>query len=408
MLESSLAKGNEKMMKIARLFAAVLVALVLAACNGYVYEEDDPAEEIVETPQDGELPDLPEEVALEAEFLDLNFNGHMDKRIPMFAEAPGRYMPYYFWIWNEDLGDFVFNETLTQLSWENDIELEVDRRRLSAVRHIDDYGGLDRITLEYIDGDFVATSQWAWQAEETDGVRVTTNTTKNLLSGWTRFFNFVSVQDANEVEEFNFTLARSLDGTDSHLYFDFTVSRIHPLDWIPSPGDFLTHLLDIEITDASGALVQRIEGVEGYFWTVHVSFVDFNFDGYLDMIIHKGHGGNRWSGPQFYWLWDATAQQFVYNAQLSELSADGLNLDANPATQQIEAWMSSAAGRHYTFHDWVDGTLVAVSTFQWVHETAMHWAWHGPDVDFPEEYTTMVIRRDLISGEEEIWFEYFP
>ena len=368
------------MRKITKICITILAAIVLTGCNGQ-YEvplytaldkhlvEEEILKEVFEEISEENF----EEEAFELEFLDPNVK-----------------------------------KVLGQLGWEYDAELEITQRDggLYVTRQLDDHGGIASLTLEYVGGDFIATREWWWQQETNAGagiVQISTNVNRNLISDTERVFYFISVDEDEELDVFAFTLAQDIAG--GTFYFQFVGERLENKGGI---GDFVTHMMSIEITDSSG-LVQRIEEVEiGVWGSISTSFEDLNFDGYLDMVIHKHPGGNRWAGAEHYWLWDAATRQFVYNAQLSELSADGLNVDANPNTQQVEAWVSSAAGRSYTFYDWDGDELVAVSTLMWVHQHAMHWAWDDPDIDFPEEYTTVLVRRDLISGEEEMWFEYWP
>ena len=112
-------------------------------------------------------------------------------------------------------------------------------------------------------------------------------------------------------------------------------------------------------------------------------------------------GGNRWFGPQYYWLWDGDKNLFVFNQQLSDLSGYHFrNLNFNQENRQVVAWMSGVDGRWHTFYEFMDGVLVPVSTFGWTH------LWMQTDfVPSPEGYTVRLVRRDLITGEEEIWYE---
>jgi len=370
-----------------------------------------------------EIVDLQLELAwpLDLRVQDFNFDGYTDFALKSAntgsdAGANG-HKPYYFWSWNSDIGQFVFSESLSKLSRDHAIELELSEwsQGLFAVKDLYPYGR-SRITIEYIDGDFVAVREWRWQMEEagqnSDISRITTYTDRSFLSDFLRISHSIRVEDVNATDGFAFAFVQNIsgvDGMDHPLHFSFT-GRKFRLERDLSPGDFTTHWLSIEIADAEGDFIQLFEDVEIEILpisvdstdaTISVSFMDVNFDGYLDMIIHKHRGGNRWAGPEHYWLWDSEAERFVYSAELSTLSGGG-NVDINPITQQVMTWWSSVEGRHYTFYEWDNDILIPVSTLQWTHFFAMT---GDPDFVPPEGYSVRLVRRDLISGEEEVWHE---
>jgi hypothetical protein len=55
---------------------------------------------------------------LELEFADYNFDGYLDMRLPVYEGAP----QYHYWLWNNEINQFIYNECL--LTGEEEIWFE--------------------------------------------------------------------------------------------------------------------------------------------------------------------------------------------------------------------------------------------------------------------------------------------
>jgi len=249
-------------------------------------------------------------------------------------------------------------------------------------------------------------------AELPDNERISqieTTIIKNLISETSRFYHFVEFVDVFELGAFEFTIIQEINDTNRPFIFHFYGERVYVCEYVSEDGFFdeNSDILNIRITDYDGNIIQWIESIPliipwmGY---LHISFEDFNFDGFLDMTIIKHAGGVRGGAPHHIWLWNDDMNEFTFNEELSELS-HGRNLEVNTETRQVMAWFSSVTGRNYIFLEFIEGTPTPVSTLEWIHFHHSPWAAEHLDIDPPEGYTTVLIRRDLITGEEEIWYE---
>jgi len=89
--------------------------------------------------------------------------------------------------------------------------------------------------------------------------------------------------------------------------------------------------VSIIIYDENENLIQEITGLHQTTtpynsidddW-MQISFIDLNFDGYLDMRLFGTFHSERWPGwgQHYHWIWDSKAVQFVFNEQLTEFLA---------------------------------------------------------------------------------------
>jgi hypothetical protein len=234
--------------------------------------------------------------------------------------------------------------------------------------------------------------------------QIRTTTDEDMISDTARFFHAVEFIDVFELGAYEFTIIQEINNRNCPFNFHFYGERIYVCD----DGFFGedTDILAIRITDYDGNFIQQIEGISlvQYSGSLHISFEDFNFDGFLDMTIMKYPGGVRGGAPHHIWLWNDEINEFIFNEELSEIS-HGRNLEINTETRQVMAWSSSVAGRNYIFLEFIEGTPTAVSTLEWIHFDYFEWAAEHLDIDPPEGYTTVLIRRDLITDEEEMWYE---
>lgn len=234
--------------------------------------------------------------------------------------------------------------------------------------------------------------------------QIRTITVENLTFNTLRFYHTADFVDIFELGVYEFTIVQEINDTNRPFNFHFRGERVYVCEdgFFGTPTD----ILEIRITDYDGNFIQQIEGIPIIPWmeSLHISFEDYNFDGFLDMTIIKHAGGVRGGAPHHIWFWNEYMNKFIFNEKLSELS-HGRNLEINMDTRQVMAWFSSVTGRDYIFLEFIEGTPTAVGTLEWIHFDFHEWAIEHLDIDPPEGYTTVLIRRDLITGEEEIWYE---
>lgn len=94
------------------------------------------------------------------------------------------------------------------------------------------------------------------------------------------------------------------------------------------------------------------------------AFVDFDFDGYLDVSLLSFVGGTGNAGANV-WRYDPDEQRFVYEQLLS-----GHTLDVDPVRQELtSAWTGGHAGGIYSVSKfrWIEGraTLVRYESRRW-------------------------------------------
>ncbi|MCL1992800.1 MAG: hypothetical protein FWG66_07620 [Spirochaetes bacterium] len=230
----------------------------------------------------------------ELSFIDLNFDGYLDLRL--FSSLSSERFPmwgtHYHWLWDGDLGVFVFNEQLTEFLQSTVLAIDEESRTWS-------YGWAENagrthfvLHFAYINGRFEEA-----RIEET---------------------NFVRIHAAHNAGD------ELIIHIDSHRLFDTRES-----------GD--PRMNHLRVYNASGELLQEMRNIRSNlhetffapapvpsaafrFRTIDLHFADYNNDGYLDMALAIATGGSMINSPRMYWLWDASVGEFVRNAQLERLS----------------------------------------------------------------------------------------
>jgi len=95
-------------------------------------------------------------------FADYNFDGFLDMALYMFEGGSARNMPHYYWLWDKDSGQFVYNQKLTDLSMYTGLSIDEEHLRLRAFSR----GGWSEqveIFLEYHDGEFIEVEMVRWE-----------------------------------------------------------------------------------------------------------------------------------------------------------------------------------------------------------------------------------------------------
>ena len=71
-------------------------------------------------------------------------------------------MPHYYWIWDRDLGQFVYNQELTDISMFSYVSIDEEHKCISAFSR---FGWSEQVMiyLEYIDEIFTEVEMITWE-----------------------------------------------------------------------------------------------------------------------------------------------------------------------------------------------------------------------------------------------------
>ena len=146
-----------------------------------------------------------------------------------------------------------------------------------------------------------------------------------------------------------------LSGCGSKQEFSTDVLRIN--DAFPKVR-FLIHDSSITVFDVSGKKPEQLqelsfgEVTDPEFSKEMFAVEDMNFDGSGDIRLPSLLGASN--AYSYVWLWDESANGFVYNEQLSNLSL----LMTDPDNKILTTAESNGAAEHIeAAYDWVDGKL---------------------------------------------------
>ena len=188
----------------------------------------------------------------------------------------------------------------------------------------------------------------------------------------------------------------------------FTIYRTigdYTLSWresrvydFPSPRE-----VSLRIEDEDGNLIQLLSGLtQSNQWNsierIEPVFDDYNFDGYLDMRLHRWQpGAGGLMATEYFWLWDTEKSQFVLNEQLVEIGHAASTI-ANQETRRIEVWHRLGGGEGLAeFYEYHGGEFVLV-----VYER--HYSWLDSQSD--RRYTE-ITHTNVLTGEvtvtNEVW-----
>ena len=177
---------------------------------------------------------------------------------------------------------------------------------------------------------------------------------------------------------------------------------------VHSPGEWHRYSVQsITVKDAQGRLVQEIAGLstsnrEAYAGNMfRLNFVDFNFDGFMDMALLRWDGGSAGNRPSYFWLWDSDLSQFIRNDFLEELS-DFTHVWADVETGRVKTHSQSGT---WPSHWWQRVYEYAgIGEFRPIYSIEY-------EIVAPENWDTgrASIRRtelNKITGEEIVSYEY--
>jgi len=126
-------------------------------------------------------------------------------------------------------------------------------------------------------------------------------------------------------------------------------------DWIPAARE-----ITLIVSDESGNVIQTIAGItqsnifENIFFD-EPTFDDYNFDGYLDMRLHRYNpGAGGMLSEYYFWLWDSELGEFVLNWQLIYMGRAAY-FSANHDRQQLLSWNRWSAGseQFWSYYEYI-------------------------------------------------------
>ena len=173
----------------------------------------------------------------------------------------------------------------------------------------------------------------------------------------------------------------------SHKYVFTTTARIHEsmpeFTFIRTYGNrYIRYFPDfpravevnIEIKDEEGNIIQVITGLAQSNMggsTAEITFEDYNFDGFLDMRLHRWQdsaGALRMNA--YFWLWDNCSFQFVLNDELMNLARESSGLESDYERRQIITWRRIGPAGAVLFFEWQDEKPVIVDYSTTLHDDA--------------------------------------
>ena len=212
-------------------------------------------------------------------FIDINFDGYLDMRLfsVLQSERWPIWSKHYHWLWDSELGQFIFNEQLT------------DVLRVVYISQID-------------------------------------SENKTLSYGWNESAGRRGIHHHVGYRNGEFMLVRREETNWVQLYESHNGIFIH-VDYNVLTCPIGTGKQFINITIRDGISYVRIQEIQvvvymGVSWTKEIDFhlADYNGDGFLDMAIRREIGGSMGNDPHYFWLWDVESQQFIFNETLTSLS----------------------------------------------------------------------------------------
>jgi len=282
-------------------------------------------------------------------FADYNFDGFLDMALYMGEGGSMRNSPHIYWLWDNQLGKFVYNQELSHMSDFTTIWINEEQQSLSATWRAGGFGH-GSFLLKYIDGVFVTMSARENEHITMENGEFATRIIEVDLIANTEIITyetFIRKRIHEDMPEFFFT--RNI----GWFIDDYNESPF------PEPRE-----VSITISDDMGNIIQHIPDLsQSYrFMQSGIVFEDFNFDGYLDIRLKRwqdGAGGLLTS--EYIWLWDNSSGQFVLNEQL--MAIEYAELSICHETQQIVAFNRGGNPDYFmlSFYEYQNGEFVLVS-----------------------------------------------
>jgi len=281
-------------------------------------------------------------------FADYNFDGFLDMALRLDDGGSIRNAPHSFWLWDNQLGKFVYNQELSRMSHFESVLIDEENQFVGTWWLGSGSGEIQGGSrLEYIDGVFVVVSRWEFEAIFSMGSDVLARRfTRNDLIAGTEVITYETyfwrqVHESLPIFEF----VRSIGGLLDESYE------------IPNPRE-------VSITIRSdGDLIQHIPNLSqsDMFFTSGIILEDLTFNGYLDMRLKRWQdGAGGLLVTEYIWLWDNSIGQFVLNEQLMQIEYSELSV----CEEQIVIFNRGGDTYYYilSFYEYQNGEFVLVSS----------------------------------------------
>ena len=221
------------------------------------------------------------------------------------------------------------------------------------------------------------------------------------------FFNYFGELPEESITPFTFTttqcispdmdkLTFTLEGYSTRSYmrnfertqfWPFANSSIHTITIHTADGTVLQEITGL-VTKHHVASEANMYGLE---------FDDFNFDGYMDMMLWQFPGGSMRDMPSYFWLWDSEAGLFVPNECLMDISM-GASITTIPEYRQIQAFSRGGPGLYgRSIYEYHDGLFVLVRD--------VLYEFFYSDDDDSTEVTRRVTETNHITGEVTVTYQ---
>lgn len=233
---------------------------------------------------------------MQLSFTDLNFDGYMDMRLFSYilSERGNIQGEHYHWLWDSEIGQFVFNEQLTR-SISNTVILTDEETETWSIGWSWQAGrGHMRVHYRYIDGEFIIVRREEW--------------------------NLVRIHESHEFDDM---LRIHVDSSDLPDYAEGGEPRIKHIGiYADRESSLIQEIRDIRTNLYSAAFhaPPPTPQAKHRFEIFALHFADYNNDGYLDMALATWAGGSLQNSPRMYWLWCTEQHIFVRNEFLERLS----------------------------------------------------------------------------------------
>jgi len=315
----------------------------------------------------------------ELRFSDLNANGYMDMHLMKMQDGPSGTGTHYVWLWDVEKGQFLLHEQLMEIVRYNlSFSGELGTEGLLTVFHYFRMNNWAFSDYTYENGKFTRVSYTAGQYmfDHAKAAWFTHVETSDLITG----------ERAIEREEIDFwgTEVNTL-GSDRRIVEEIDIGHGEPMLFrfdLWEVDEFVYQLV-ITITNQFGDLLQQIDGLYQTTspWTPiegearQPTFVDLNFDGFLDLRIWNDFHSERGDGwaSHYHFLWDGG--QFVRNQEFDVLTSVRIIPDEENRTWSF--WWQEQAGTRQVkeTYGFVDGAFVHVGTDDTMHRSIRDGEW---------------------------------
>ena len=309
----------------------------------------------------------------ELRFSDLNANGYMDMHLMKMQDGTSGTGTHYVWMWDAEKELFVLHEQLMEIVRYNlSFSSELGAEGLLTVFHHFRMNSWSYSDYQYTDGKFVrlhhtrgqyifdpATAAWYSHVENEDLTTNVVTTTREEVDFWHLGIDILN-SDRRIVEKIDIG-----HGEPMIVRFD---------QW--QVDDFMYQLV-ITVINQFGDELQQIDGLYQTTspWTpmdsemTRPTFVDLNFDGFLDLRIWRDFHSERGHGwaSHYHFLWDNG--QFVQSEMFDVLTS--VRIIPDEANQTWSFWWQEQAGARQVkeTYGFVGGAFVHIATSDTMHRS---------------------------------------